>query len=95
MEILVMLGVPLAGGALLAIFGGRHRAPELGIAMSFVTFLAAILLTTRVISDGPITAFAGQFFIDPFNVVLVALTTFVAFTTSLSSRRRTFIAPNM
>jgi len=86
MEILVMLGVPLAGGALLAIFGGRHRAPELGIAMSFVTFLAAILLTTRVISDGPITAFAGQFFIDPFNVVLVALTTFVAFTTSLFSR---------
>jgi hydrogenase-4 component F len=86
MEILVMLGVPLAGGALLAIFGGRHRAPELGIAMSFVTFLAAILLTTRVISDGPITAFAGQFFIDPFNVVLVALTTFVAFTTSVFSR---------
>ncbi len=86
MEILVMLGVPLAGGALLAIFGGRRWAPELGVAASFVTFLAAAVLTARVISDGPMMAFAGQFFIDPFNVVLVALTTFVAFTTSLFSR---------
>jgi len=86
MEILVMLGVPLAGGALLAIFGGRRWAPELGVVTSFVTFLAAVLLTTRVISDGPMMAFAGQFFIDPFNVVLVALTTFVAFTTSIFSR---------
>ena len=86
MEILLMLGVPLAGGLLLAVFGGRRWAPELGVAASFVTFLAAVMVTTRVISDGPIMAFAGQFFIDPFNVVLVALTTFVAFTTSLFSR---------
>ncbi len=86
MEILVMLGVPLAGGALLAVFGGRRWAPELGVAASFVTFLAAVVLTARVISDGPMMAFAGQFFIDPFNVVLVALTTFIAFTTSLFAR---------
>jgi hydrogenase-4 component F len=86
MEILLMLGVPLAGGVLLAVFGGRRWAPELGVAASLVTFLAAAALTARVISDGPMTAFGGQFFIDPFNVVLVALTTFVALTTSLFSR---------
>jgi len=86
MEILLMLGVPLVGGALLAIFGSRQWAPELGATASLVTFLAAVTVTTRVISDGPIMAFSGQFFIDPFNVVLVTLTTFVAFTTSLFSR---------
>ena len=86
MEILLLLGVPLAGGVLLAVFGGRRWAPELGVAASAVTFLAAAVLTARVIRDGPITAFERQFFIDSFNVVLVTLTTFVAFTTSLFSR---------
>src|SRR3989337_4177630 len=54
--------------------------------MSFVTFCAAALLTARVIADGPMTAMDEQFFVDPFNVFLVALTAFVAFTTALFSR---------
>ncbi|MGH8660710.1 MAG: hydrogenase 4 subunit F [Burkholderiales bacterium] len=86
MEILVLLGTPLLGGAALALLGGRRWAPELGVASSLVTFLAAAALTARVIRDGPLTTFAGQFFIDSFNVVLVALTAFVAFTTALFSR---------
>jgi hydrogenase-4 component F len=86
MEILVLLGMPLLGGALLAVFGSRRWAPELGVASSLVTFLAAAALTARVIRDGPLTTFAGQFFIDSFNVVLVALTAFVALTTALFSR---------
>ncbi len=40
----------------------------------------------RVIDAGPQVAFNEQFFIDQFNVFLVALTAFVAFTTSLFSR---------
>jgi len=40
----------------------------------------------RVIDSGPQVAFGEQFFIDQFNVFLVALTAFVAFTTSLFSR---------
>src|SRR5437899_7610710 len=74
--------------------------------MSFATFLAATLLTARVISGGTmvwlgeqfvadqsnvlLATLAGllreQFFVDPFNVFLVALTAFVGFTTALFSR---------
>ena len=86
MEILLLLGSPLLGGALLAVFGGRRWAAELGVAASAVTFVAAAAVTGRVIRDGPMVAFENQFFIDPFNVVLVALTTFVALTTALFSR---------
>jgi hydrogenase-4 component F len=39
-----------------------------------------------VVESGPQLAFGEEFFIDPFNVFLVALTAFVAFTTSLFSR---------
>src|SRR5437879_8322258 len=74
--------------------------------MSFATFFAAIVLTARVISGGPIIwlgqqfvadrsnvlvvvladLLREQFFVDPFNVFLVALTAFVGFTTALFSR---------
>jgi hydrogenase-4 component F len=86
MEILILLGLPLFGGALLAVLGSRRWAAELGVASSLATFIAAAALTARVIRDGPLTAFEGQFFVDSFNVVLVALTTFVAFTTAAFSR---------
>jgi hydrogenase-4 component F len=86
MEILIVLGLPLFGGALLAVLGSRRWAAELGVASSLATFIAAAALTAGVIRDGPLTAFEGQFFVDSFNVVLVALTTFVAFTTAAFSR---------
>ncbi|MEW6312706.1 MAG: hydrogenase 4 subunit F [Pseudomonadota bacterium] len=85
-EILFVLGFPLLGAALLALFGSRRWAPELNSLMSFATFLAAIALTARIVAEGPQLALSEQFFIDPFNVFLVALTAFVAFTTSLFSR---------
>ena len=86
MEILWLLGTPLFGGILLAITGCRRFAPEVNALMSFATFIAAAALTVRIINDGPMTAFHEQFFIDSFNVFLVALTAFVGFTTSLFSR---------
>jgi hydrogenase-4 component F len=85
-EIALVLGIPLAGGLLLALAGHRRWAPELNAAMSLATLAAAALLTARVIADGPQTALEEQFFVDPFNVFLVALTAFVAFTTALFSR---------
>src|SRR5207247_9172901 len=54
--------------------------------MSLVTFGAAALLTSRVIAEGPMVALDEQFFVDSFNVFLVALTAFVGFTTALFSR---------
>jgi hydrogenase-4 component F len=86
LEITLVLGVPLFGGALLALVGHQRWAPELNALMSLVTVGAAALLTVRVIADGPMTAMDEQFFVDPFNVFLVALTAFVAFTTALFSR---------
>jgi len=85
-EIALVLGVPLFGGLVLALVGHRSWAPEVNALMSFATFCAAALLTARVIADGPMTAMDEQFFVDPFNVFLVALTAFVAFTTALFSR---------
>jgi hydrogenase-4 component F len=86
MEIALVLCVPLLGGLVLALVGHQRWAPEVNATMSFVTFCAAALLTARVIADGPMTAMDEQFFVDPFNVFLVALTALVAFTTALFSR---------
>jgi len=86
MEIFWLLGMPLLGGALLALTGHRRFAPELNGTMSLATLIASLVLTSKVIQDGPITAFNDQFFIDPFNVFLVTLTAFVGFTTAMFSR---------
>ncbi|MHB1175343.1 MAG: hydrogenase 4 subunit F [Sulfuriferula sp.] len=86
MEILWLLGVPLCGGILLALFGHKRWAHELNTLMSLATFIAAAVLTVRIVNRGPMTAFSEQFFIDSFNVFLVALTAFVGFTTALFSR---------
>jgi hydrogenase-4 component F len=86
MEIALVLGVPLLGGLLLALAGHKRWAPELNALMSLITLVAAAALTRRVITDGPMTALQEQFFVDPFNVFLVALTAFVGFTTALFSR---------
>jgi len=85
-EILAVLGFPLAGSALLAIVGERRIAPRVNVGVSLVTFLAAMALTARVITDGPLLVLDRQFFVDPFNVFLVALTAFVGFTTSIFSQ---------
>jgi hydrogenase-4 component F len=85
-EIALVLGVPLFGGVLLALVGHKRWAPELNALMSLVSLAAAALLTVKVIANGPMMAMDEQFFVDPFNVFLVALTALVAFTTALFSR---------
>jgi hydrogenase-4 component F len=85
-EILAVLGIPLAGGALLALVGHRRAAAELNVALSIATFGAAAALTVRVVRDGPLFAIGEQFFVDSLNVFLVALTAFVSMTTSMFSR---------
>lgn len=84
--LLALLLTPLIGGALLALFGSRRWAAELNSIMSAFTFIASVALSIRIMNIGPQVAFNEQFFIDPFNVFLVALTAFIAFTTSLFSR---------
>ena len=85
-ELLAVLGFPLAGGLALAAVGHRDEAPLVNVAASLATFLAAAALTARVVVDGPLLVLGKLFFVDSFNVFLVALTAFVGFTTSIFSR---------
>jgi hydrogenase-4 component F len=85
-ELALLIGLPVAGALSLAFLGARRDAPEINVAFSLGTFLAACGLTVRVIGEGSLTLAREQFFIDPFNAFLVALTAFVGWTTSLFSR---------
>jgi hydrogenase-4 component F len=85
-EFILLLGTPLLGAMVLALFGARPWAAEANSAFSFGTFLAACALTARVIGEGNLLVAREQFFIDPFNVFLITLTAFVGLTTSLFSR---------
>ncbi|HEV2104366.1 MAG TPA: hydrogenase 4 subunit F, partial [Candidatus Eisenbacteria bacterium] len=86
MELLTLLGLPLLGSLLLALIGERRWAPEANVAASAGIFAAAVWLTWRVIQGGPMLVWHEQFFVDPFNVFLVALTALVGLTTTLFSR---------
>ncbi len=77
---------PLLGGTVLAVWGHRSWAPELNSLVSFCTLSAAVLLASKVLLHGPMSALHEQFFVDSFNVFLMVLTAFVAFTTTLFSR---------
>ena len=85
-EIAAVLALPLFGAVLLALLGERPQAAAINVGASLATLLAAVALTLRVIREGPFVAFGQLFFVDPFNVFLVALTAFVGFTTSVFSR---------
>lgn len=85
-EIVLTLGSPLIGAILLAAFGGHPQAARLNVLACLVTFAGSALLAARVISEGALLAYNEAFFVDSFNVFLVALTAFVALTTALFSR---------
>jgi hydrogenase-4 component F len=85
-EIAAVLTIPLLGGLVLAIVGERDEAPAVNVAASLLTLLAAAALAVRVFADGPQLVADRQFFVDSFNVFLVALTAFVGFTTAVFSR---------
>ena len=85
-EMALLMLSPLAGAAVLALMGHRKPAAEVNALFSIFTFGAAAALVARVIAEGPVSALENQFFVDSLNVFLVALTAFVAMTTSLFSR---------
>ena len=85
-DIALVLGFPLLGALLLAVWGNRSWAAEMNASMSLLTLLSAAALTARTIALGPMTEMHELFLVDAFNVFLVALTALVGFTTSLFSR---------
>ncbi len=85
-ELALLLLSPVTGAAVLGLVGHRRYAPEINTAFSILTFGAGAALVARVIAEDSVSAFDEQFFVDSLNVFLVALTAFVAMTTSLFSR---------
>ena len=81
-----VLGLPLLGGAVLALTGHRAFARDINVAFSLGTFAAACLLTVQIIGQGPMLLWQDQFYIDALNVFMVTLTTFVGLTTAIFSR---------
>ena len=81
-----VLGIPLFGSLVLVFTGQREAAREINVAFSFATFVATCLLTVEVIANGPLFAWNREFYIDPLNVFLVTLTSFVGLTTAIFSR---------
>jgi len=55
-SIYFVLGIPLAGAALLALIGERRWAAEANATLSSGTFVASLFLAARVVADGPFTA---------------------------------------
>ena len=86
MDILIVLGIPLIGGLLMGLIGDRRIAAEINVAIGLTTFIAGMRLAVQVVAQGPMVVLNEWFFVDSFNVFLVALTTFVTFTTTLFSR---------
>src|SRR5512140_3980629 len=82
----LVLGIPLVGGFVLALTGHRDEAPEINVGFSLGTFIAACVLTAKIVADGPMFVWHEEFFIDPLNVFLVTLTAFVGLTTAIFSR---------
>lgn len=86
MELFLLLGIPLLGAVTLAVWGDRPAGPDVNAAFSAATFAGACALVVRVIDSGPCLLVGEQFYVDAFNVFLVALTAFVGLTTALFSR---------
>jgi hydrogenase-4 component F len=77
---LIILFIPLVAAGLLAVLPGYRVSARLNVAATFATLLAALSL---FIVERPLP---GRYLlVDDLNIVFIALTTFVAFTTSLFS----------
>jgi len=83
-EILILV-IPLGAAALLALLPGYKATARLNVAATIGTLLSALSL---FVVDRP--APGNYLFIDDLNIVFIALTAFVAFTTSIFSA--TYIA---
>src|SRR4029079_4330362 len=77
---IAVLVIPLAAAALLAALPGYRATARLNVLASLATFLAALSLFFAERPDP-----GNYLLVDDLNIVFIALTTFVAFTTSVFS----------
>jgi len=77
---------PLIGSLLLVFIGHRPIGGWINVVVGAVTFVTSLMMALDVFAHGPTLSSGKMFYIDAFNVYLVALTAFVGFTTSIFSR---------
>jgi hydrogenase-4 component F len=77
--------IPLVSGALQAVFGQHKAAGPFNALTSIAQLCASLWLAWQVLQHGPLGNVTGQFYIDSFNVYLIALTALVGATTSFFS----------
>ncbi len=82
----LVLWLPLTGGVVLALVPNHRIAGHVNIAIAAITFGASVWLALDVLRTGPELSPGRLFYIDAFNVYLVALTAFVGTTTAIFSR---------
>jgi hydrogenase-4 component F len=82
----VTLLAPLIGGLLLVFIGHRALGGWVNVATCAVTFGASLAMALDVFAHGPRLSGGRMFYIDAFNVYLVALTAFVGMTSAIFSR---------
>ena len=75
----LILAVPAATAAILAMTPGYRLSARLNVLSSLLTFVAALSLFVRKPGTGP------YILVDDLNIVFIVLNTFVAFTTSVFS----------
>jgi len=77
---------PLVGGLLLALIRNPATAAKFNILTGMFTFLFSVILSMQVVGHDVVEAMGGWFYLDAYNVFLVALTAFVGMTTTIFSR---------
>ena len=82
----ITLLTPLVGSLLLAFVGHRPIGGWINVGVSVVTFVTSLVMALDVFAGGPQLTTGKLFYIDAFNVYLVALTAFVGLSTAIFSR---------
>jgi hydrogenase-4 component F len=76
--------IPVAGALILALVPNARLGAWLNIITAAAGFTASVWLALTVLNNGALTA--AMFYVDAFNVYLIALTTLVGLTTAVFSR---------
>jgi hydrogenase-4 component F len=82
----LVLLIPLLSGVLQALFGEHRQAGSFNVLSSAAQLCASVWLAWIVLQHGPLGEIDSQFYIDSFNVYLIALTALIGATTSLFSK---------
>ncbi|MCF8721274.1 hydrogenase 4 subunit F [Nitrospina gracilis] len=80
-----LLGIPVLAGAAMAFLNSTGVLVRVNVAASVLTFLVSAAMVVEVWVGGPLVLHGDSFFLDAFNIFLVALTAFVGATTAVFS----------